>query len=138
MEEDGSPSTGKDKYRREECQWSTDEDLREAEGDKNEGRRNCAPQEGAYVAPYNSLIGFEWIRASEEMRYHLEMMTAEVNVASAPGIEEELRKTHSEVFKEGLGRCNKKLTCSYTRTCAQCSVDRLMHMDAIAPASHSE
>ncbi|PIO66444.1 hypothetical protein TELCIR_11841 [Teladorsagia circumcincta] len=28
--------------------------------------------------PYNSLIGLEWIRANEEMRCHLEMMTAEV------------------------------------------------------------
>ncbi|PIO66676.1 zinc knuckle [Teladorsagia circumcincta] len=32
----------------------------------------------AYVTPYNSLIGLEWIRANEEMKYHLEMMTAEV------------------------------------------------------------
>ncbi|KAK5974611.1 Zinc knuckle, partial [Trichostrongylus colubriformis] len=31
----------------------------------------------AYVTPYNSLIGLEWIRANEDMKYHLEMMTAE-------------------------------------------------------------
>ncbi|KAK6033049.1 hypothetical protein OSTOST_00748 [Ostertagia ostertagi] len=31
----------------------------------------------AYVTPYNSLMGLEWIRANVEMRYHLEMMTAE-------------------------------------------------------------
>ncbi|KAK5977729.1 Retroviral aspartyl protease [Trichostrongylus colubriformis] len=76
----------------------------------------------AYVTPYNSLIGLEWIRANEDMKYHLEMMTAEVKMASIALIEEELKKTYPEVFEEGLGRCNKEvLNCSSIRMCAQCS-----------------
>ncbi|KAK5968396.1 hypothetical protein GCK32_022271 [Trichostrongylus colubriformis] len=62
----------------------------------------------AYVTPYNSLIGLEWIRANEDMKYHLEMMTAEVKMASITGIEDELKKIYPGVFEEGLGRCNKK------------------------------
>ncbi|KAK5977875.1 Peptidase A2 domain-containing protein [Trichostrongylus colubriformis] len=62
----------------------------------------------AYVTSYNSLIGLEWIRANEDMKYHLEMMVAEVKMASTTGIEEELKKTYPEVFEEGLGRCNKE------------------------------
>ncbi|KAK5966525.1 Peptidase A2 domain-containing protein [Trichostrongylus colubriformis] len=62
----------------------------------------------AYVTPYNSLIGLEWIRANEDMKYHLELMTAEVKMASIASIEEELKKTYPEVFDEGLGRCNKE------------------------------
>ncbi|KAK5981542.1 Zinc knuckle [Trichostrongylus colubriformis] len=62
----------------------------------------------AYVTPYNSLIGLEWIRANEDMKYHLEMMTAEVKLASIASIDEGLKKTHPEVFEEGLGRCNKE------------------------------
>ncbi|KAK6027119.1 hypothetical protein OSTOST_06856 [Ostertagia ostertagi] len=32
----------------------------------------------AYVTPYNSLIGLEWIRGNEEMAYHMGMMTSEM------------------------------------------------------------
>ncbi|PIO76486.1 hypothetical protein TELCIR_01456 [Teladorsagia circumcincta] len=109
----------------------------------------------AYVTPYNSLIGLEWIRANEEMRYHLEMMTAEVKVTSA-GIEEELRKTYPEVFEEGLGRCIKEevdlqlnqnvrpVFCNSRPVphaaleAVNAELDRLVQMDVIAPVSHSE
>ncbi|KAK5972591.1 hypothetical protein GCK32_007695 [Trichostrongylus colubriformis] len=38
----------------------------------------------ANVMPYNSLIGLEWIRANEDMKDHLKMMTAEVKWHPSP------------------------------------------------------
>nr|CDJ93658.1 RNA-directed DNA polymerase (reverse transcriptase) domain containing protein [Haemonchus contortus] len=106
----------------------------------------------AYVTPKNSLIGLEWIRASEEMRYHLDMMTAEVKVASAAGIEEELRKTYPEVFEEGNKEkvdlqlhqnvrpvfCSSRPVSHAALEAVNAELDRLMQMDVIAPVSHSE
>ncbi|PIO75512.1 reverse transcriptase [Teladorsagia circumcincta] len=109
----------------------------------------------AYVTRYNSLIGLEWIRANEEMRYHLEMMTAEVKVTPAE-IEDELKKTYPEVFEEGLGRCIKEevdlqlnqnvrpVFCNSrpiphaALEAVNAELERLVQMDVIAPVSHSE
>ncbi|PIO73745.1 hypothetical protein TELCIR_04277 [Teladorsagia circumcincta] len=109
----------------------------------------------AYVTPYNSLIGLEWIRANEEMEYHLEMMTAEIKVTPAR-IEDELKKTYPEVFQEGLGRCNKEevhlqldqnvrpVFCNSRPVphaalgAVNAELDRLVQMDVIASVRHSE
>ncbi|KAK6054650.1 retroviral aspartyl protease [Cooperia oncophora] len=45
----------------------------------------------AYVTPYNSLLGLEWIRANENLMYHIEMMAAEVKANCNPRRKEELK-----------------------------------------------
>ncbi|KAK5981553.1 Retroviral aspartyl protease [Trichostrongylus colubriformis] len=110
----------------------------------------------AYVTPYNSLIGPEWIRANEDMKYHLEMMTAEVKMASIALIEEELKKNYPEVLEDGLRRCNKEevelqlnqhvrpVFCNSRPVphaaleAVNAELDRLVQMDVTAPLSHSE
>ncbi|KAK6037744.1 hypothetical protein COOONC_24752 [Cooperia oncophora] len=62
----------------------------------------------AYVTPHNSLLGLEWIRANENLMYHIEMMAAEVKANCNPRREEELKKTFPDVFEEGVGRCTKE------------------------------
>ncbi|KAK6058544.1 retroviral aspartyl protease [Cooperia oncophora] len=46
----------------------------------------------AYVTPHNSLLGLEWIRANENLMYHIEMMAAEVKANCNPRREEEKLK----------------------------------------------
>nr|CDJ97482.1 RNA-directed DNA polymerase (reverse transcriptase) and Integrase domain containing protein [Haemonchus contortus] len=110
----------------------------------------------AYVTPYNSLIGLEWIRANEEMKYHLEMMTAEVKMSSMVKIEEELEKTYPGVFEKGLGRCTKEqvdlqlnpnvrpVFCNSRPVphaaleAVNAELDRLVQINVIEPVSHSE
>ncbi|KAK6060618.1 hypothetical protein COOONC_01721 [Cooperia oncophora] len=46
----------------------------------------------AYVTPHSSLLGLEWIRANENLMYHIEMM-AEVKANCNPRRKEELKKT---------------------------------------------
>ncbi|PIO65310.1 hypothetical protein TELCIR_13028 [Teladorsagia circumcincta] len=70
----------------------------------------------AYVTPYNSLMGLEWIRGNEEMAYHMDMMISEVKVAPNSDVEEALTKTYTEVFEEGLGRCTKEGRIGHLRT----------------------
>ncbi|KAK5972279.1 hypothetical protein GCK32_022848 [Trichostrongylus colubriformis] len=141
----------RDKYRCEECQWRMH---------KIHGKLKCkikmkgVGSDGyAYVTPYNSLIGLEWIRASEDMKYHSEMMTAEVKMASIAGIEEELKKTYPEIFKEGLRRCyeeeaglqlnqnvrpvfcNSRPVLHAALEAVNAELGRLVQMDVITPVS---
>ncbi|PIO77456.1 hypothetical protein TELCIR_00439 [Teladorsagia circumcincta] len=110
----------------------------------------------AYVTPYNSLIGLEWIRANEEMRYHLEMMTAKVKVTHVTEIEEGLKKTHLELFEEGSGChikeevhlqldqnvrpvfCNSRPVHHAAIEVVNPELYGLVQMDVIAPASHKK
>ncbi|XGW15781.1 hypothetical protein V3C99_001322, partial [Haemonchus contortus] len=110
----------------------------------------------AYVTPYNSLIGLEWIRANEEMKYHLEMMAAEVKMSSMVKIEEELKKTYPGVFEEGLGCCTKEqvdlqlnpnvrpVFCNSRPVphaaleAVNAELERLVRINVIEPVSHSE
>ncbi|PIO76393.1 hypothetical protein TELCIR_01543 [Teladorsagia circumcincta] len=89
------------------------------------------------------------------MAYHMDMMMAEVKVAPNSDIEEALKKTYSEVFKEGLGRCTKR---SYLATipnvrpvfcrsrlvphaaleAVNAELNRLEQMGVITPVNHSE
>ncbi|PIO54945.1 hypothetical protein TELCIR_23680 [Teladorsagia circumcincta] len=55
----------------------------------------------AYVTPYNSLMGLEWIRGNEEMAHHMDMMISEVKAAPNCDVEDALKKTYSEVIEEG-------------------------------------
>ncbi|VDO06277.1 unnamed protein product [Haemonchus placei] len=71
----------------------------------------------SYVTPYNSLIGLEWIRANEQMKYPLEMMTAEIKVTPMVKIEEELKKTYPGVVVEGLERCTKQQVFAALHKC---------------------
>ncbi|PIO67683.1 hypothetical protein TELCIR_10558 [Teladorsagia circumcincta] len=57
----------------------------------------------AYVTPYDSLMGLEWIRGNEEMAYHMDMTISEVKVAPNSDVEGALKKTCPEVFEEGRG-----------------------------------
>ncbi|VDL80195.1 unnamed protein product [Nippostrongylus brasiliensis] len=61
----------------------------------------------AYVTPFNSLMGLEWIQCNEEMVYHMKMMVAEVK-AKDNSVERELMETYPTVFEEGLGLCTKE------------------------------
>ncbi|PIO73968.1 hypothetical protein TELCIR_04039 [Teladorsagia circumcincta] len=70
----------------------------------------------AYVTPYNSLMGLEWIRGNEEMAYHMDMMISEVKMATNSDGEEALKETYPEVFEEGLGRCTKGGRIGHLRT----------------------
>ncbi|PIO61904.1 hypothetical protein TELCIR_16558 [Teladorsagia circumcincta] len=54
----------------------------------------------AYVTPYNSLMGLEWMQNNKEMLHHMGMMVAEVNTKRSSYVEEELKKTYPEVFSE--------------------------------------
>ncbi|VDL83424.1 unnamed protein product [Nippostrongylus brasiliensis] len=109
----------------------------------------------AYVTPFNSLMGLEWIQSHEEMVYHMKMMVAEVK-AKDNSVEKELMETYPTVFKEGLGLCTKEKAelileqgvrpvfrgCRPVAHAAMDSVDkeldRLLEMGVITPVTHSE
>ncbi|VDL77978.1 unnamed protein product [Nippostrongylus brasiliensis] len=110
----------------------------------------------AYVTPYNSLMGLEWIQANEEMMYHMKMMVAQVGVNKGSDVEKELMETFPAVFEEGLGHCTKEKAelilvqgvrpvfraCRPVAHAAMESVDkeldRLLEMGVIMPVTHSE
>ncbi|VDL83597.1 unnamed protein product [Nippostrongylus brasiliensis] len=109
----------------------------------------------AYVTPFNSLMGLEWIQSNEEMVYHMKMMVAEVK-AKDLSVEKELMETYPTVFEGGLGLCTKEKAelileqgvrpvfrgCRPVAHAAMDSVDkeldRLLEMGVITPVTHSE
>ncbi|KAK6038780.1 hypothetical protein COOONC_23715 [Cooperia oncophora] len=54
----------------------------------------------AYVTPHSSLLGLEWIRANENLMYHIEMM-AEVKANCNPRRKGELKKTLKRESSKG-------------------------------------
>ncbi|VDO38198.1 unnamed protein product, partial [Heligmosomoides polygyrus] len=108
----------------------------------------------AYVTPYNSLMGLEWIEKNEEMSHHMRMMVTEVKLEDSANLGEELKKTYPEVFEEGLGHCTKEKAelqlvdgaRPVFRSCRPVAhaaveavdkeLDRLVEMGVITPVSH--
>ncbi|KAK5971408.1 Retroviral aspartyl protease, partial [Trichostrongylus colubriformis] len=139
--------------------------VKNASGDrmKIRGRLKCTVEmKGiksvgyAYVTPYNSLMGLEWIQNNEDMLHHMKMMVAEINTKSSSHVEEELKRKYPEVFSEGLGLCTKEkadlailpdaqpVFClsrpvAYAaRESIEVELNRLQEMGVITPVNHSE
>ena len=63
----------------------------------------------AYVTPHASLMGLSWIRQSEDMSYHLKMMTvSQTHADDSKDLVSELKSKYAAVFEEGLGLCTKE------------------------------
>ncbi|KIH64820.1 reverse transcriptase [Ancylostoma duodenale] len=90
----------------------------------------------------------ERARKNESMSYHMRMMVAEVKAGQNDDIAMKLKKTHPEVFEEGLGLCTKEKTdlqlvgdvrpvFKACRPVPHAAVE-VVAKKVIAPLSHSE
>ncbi|VDL63729.1 unnamed protein product [Nippostrongylus brasiliensis] len=79
--------------------------VRNASGDvmKILGKLKCSiemkgrkSERYAYITPYNSLMGLEWIRSNDEMMHHMSMMVAGITVKHSFNVKKKFeRKYHS-------------------------------------------
>ncbi|KAK6054064.1 retroviral aspartyl protease [Cooperia oncophora] len=74
----------------------------------------------AYVTPHNSLLGLEWIRANENLMYHIEMMAAEVKANCNPRREEEKVKGEEKPSEDTIN----VILQAYRTTPHRCLEDR--------------